>query len=149
RGIDGAVAAATKGHDAVLSPAPTLYFDNRQSAADTEPGRGAIVTIEDVYKFNPMPSALPPDQRHHILGIQANIWTEHIRTEQRVDYMAFPRAAAVAEVGWSPAEGLDWSRFRERLFDQMGRYDMLGVDAFNAALQRSSYQLRSCTRKVL
>jgi N-acetyl-beta-hexosaminidase len=159
RGIDGALAAASAGHDAVLSPAPALYFDNRQSASDTQPGGGTVITLESVYKFNPMPASLPTEQRHHILGVQANVWTEHIRTEQRVEYMAFPRVAAVAEVGWSAAESLDWNGFLARLPDQMSRYRMLGIHAFSdpstamaagqPRLRRSSHQLQSCTHEIL
>jgi hexosaminidase len=161
RGIDGALAAAAAGHDSVLSPAPTLYFDNRQSTADTQPGRASVISLQDVYKFNPMPPSLPVDQRHHILGVQANVWTEHIRTEERVEYMTFPRAAAVAEVGWSAPERLDWDGFLARLPDQMNRYKMLGIHAYveQAAAapagqpqphpKRSSHELRSCTNEIL
>lgn len=156
RGIDGALAAAAAGHDAVLSPAPTLYLDNRQSAADTQPGRGTVITLEDVYKFDPMPASLSRDEQHHILGVQANVWTEHIRTEQRVEYMTFPRAAAVAEVGWSAAGSLDWNGFLARLPDQMNRYRRLGIHAFTEQpasqaprLRRSSHQLQSCTHEIL
>ncbi|MBV8805664.1 MAG: beta-N-acetylhexosaminidase, partial [Sinobacteraceae bacterium] len=159
RGIDGALTAAAAGHDAVLSPAPTLYLDHLQSATDTQPGNAAVITLEDVYKFDPMSPSLPPEQRHHILGVQANIWTEHIRTDQRVEYMAFPRAAAVAEVGWSAAGSLDWNGFRARLPDQMNRYQQLGIHAYTdppaavasdaTRLRRSSHQLQSCTNKVL
>jgi N-acetyl-beta-hexosaminidase len=162
RGIDGALAAAAAGHDAVLSPAPTLYLDHRQSATDTQPGGALPITLEDIYKFDPMPPSLPTEQRHHILGVQANIWTEHIRTEQRVEYMAFPRAAALAEVGWSAAGSLDWKRFLARLPDQMGRYDMLGIHAFKATadvaqaeaaqrepLIRSTYRLQTCSKEIV
>jgi hexosaminidase len=161
RGIEGALAAAAAGHDSVLSPAPTLYFDKRQSAADTQPGRPSVITLEDVYEFNPMPPSLALEQRHHILGVQANVWTEHIRTEERVEYMTFPRAAAVAEVGWSAPERLDWNGFLARLPDQMNRYKMLGIHAYADAdhiaampagephLKRSSHELRSCTNEIL
>jgi hexosaminidase len=174
RGIDGALAAATAGHDAILSPSPTLYFDNRQSDSDTQPGRGHVVSLEDVYRFDPMPASLPPDQRQHILGVQANIWTEHIRTEDRVEYMTFPRAAALAEVGWTAADRLsplgipslaarlDWDGFAARLPQQMKRYALLAIrastsDAASIApqvaaaprLQRSSHELKSCTDKVV
>jgi hexosaminidase len=159
RGIDGALAAAAAGHDSVLSPAPTLYFDNRQSAADRQPGRASVITLQDVYKFNPMPAALQLDQQHHILGVQANVWTEHIRTEQRVEYMTFPRAAAVAEVGWSAPERLDWNGFLARLPDQMNRYKMLGIHAYSDQIaaapgsepnrKRSSHELRSCTNEIV
>jgi len=160
RGIEGALAAAAAGHDSVLSPAPTLYFDNRQSTADTQPGRVSVVALQDVYKFNPMPASLPADQQHHILGVQGNVWTEHIRTEQRVEYMTFPRAAAVAEVGWSAPERMDWDSFLARLPDQMNRYRMLGIHAFSEQaaasasvgeqhLKRSSHELHSCTSAIL
>ncbi|MBS0420915.1 MAG: family 20 glycosylhydrolase [Proteobacteria bacterium] len=159
RGVDGAYSAAAAGHDAVLSPSPTLYFDNRQSATDTQPGRGHVTSLEDVYKFDPMPASLAPDQRQHILGLQANIWTEHIRTEKRVEYMAFPRVAAVAEVGWSPAASLNWNDFLARLPEQRRRYESMGITAYPGASQvedasrpvagLSSHQLKSCTDKVL
>lgn len=158
RGIDGALAAAAADHDAVLSPQPTLYFDNRQAAFDTQPGRGRVVSLEDVYRFEPMPPSLSARQRQHMLGVQANVWTEHIRTEQRVEYMTFPRAAAVAEVGWSPAQNLSWEGFLRRLPDQMNRYRMLGIHASDDQLtpvaaapgmKRSSHQLSTCTDKLV
>jgi hexosaminidase len=162
RGVDGAYAAAAAGHDAVLSPSPTLYFDNRQAAFDTQPGRGHVVSLEDVYKFAPLPASLAPELRPHILGIQANIWTEHIRTEERVEYMTFPRAAAVAEVGWSAAGRLDWGDFLSRLPEQMWRYQKVGIHPSRDALRDdvlhhavpearvlSSHELKSCTDKVV
>src|SRR5258708_5770239 len=101
-GVAGAHTAALAGNDAILAPWPTLYFDNRQSALPTEPpGRLKVVSLEDVYGFEPHDAALNDSQRHHVLGIQANLWTEHIQTEERVQWMALPRAAAVAELGWS------------------------------------------------
>jgi hexosaminidase len=128
RGINGALVAARSGHDAVLSPAPTLYFDHRQSANQHyPPGRGNVVPIEAVYAFDPLPLGLTPEEQKHILGVQGHIWTEHIRTEERVEYMAWPRGAAVAEVGWSPRERRDWRGFLDRLVPQFRRYRALGV----------------------
>ena len=155
RGIQGAVAAAEAGHDTVLSPAPTLYFDNRPlNTAHT--GRGPVVSIEDVYRFDPAPSALNDAQRAHILGVQANLWTEHVRTEDRAQYMFFPRAAAIAEVGWSPAARIDWQSFSARLPDQLARYRALGVGFAQAPEavaeqpgRRTSYELESCSQKIL
>ncbi|WP_332771350.1 family 20 glycosylhydrolase [Phenylobacterium sp.] len=127
RGIDGAIIAAKLGHDAVLSPAPTLYLDNRQSAApDEPPGRGQVVSLKTVYDFDPMPAALDDDERPHILGVQANLWTEHVRTEQRAAMMLFPRAAALAEIAWAPAARRDWNGFADRLPAQLARYRALG-----------------------
>jgi hexosaminidase len=154
RGLDGAIAAAAAGHDAVLTPGPTLYFDNRPLDAP-RPGRGRIVSVQDVYQFNPAPDALTQGQRRHILGVQANIWTEHIRTEPRVEYMTFPRAAAVAEVAWSPAARIDWTSFSQRLQAQLQRYDALGVayaqpePAAQAEGARTSHQLSLCTDRLV
>ncbi len=155
RGIEGAVAAAAAGHDAVLSPAPTLYFDNRPlHTAHT--GRGPVVSIEDVYRFNPVPSALGEAQRTHIIGVQANLWTEHVRTEERAEYMMFPRAAAIAEVGWSQAARIDWTSFSARLPAQLARYQSLGVGFARAPEpiaerpgQRTSHELAPCSEKIL
>lgn len=135
RGIEGALTAANAGHDTVLSPSPTLYLDHVQGdTPDDSPGRGGIVSLEEVYRFDPMPEALPDNRRRHVLGLQGNIWTEHIRTEKRVEYMTFPRAAAIAEVGWSPARKLSWEGFVARLPHQMSRYQALGIDASEDAL---------------
>ncbi len=130
RGVDGAVTAAHAGHDTVLSPSPTLYLDHVQSDAPNDPpGRGGVITAEDIYRFNPLPATLTPDEASHVLGLQADLWTEHIRTPERVEFMTFPRVAALAEVGWSPAERLDWPAFVERLVPQYGRYRTLGIRA--------------------
>jgi hexosaminidase len=157
RGIQGAVAAAAAAHDAVLAPAPTLYLDNRPLNTAFPPGRGPVVSIEDVYRFDPAPAALTEEQRRHILGVQANLWTEHVRTEDRAEYMFFPRAAAIAEVGWSPAERIDWQSFSARLPEQLARYRALGVGFAQApeALaerpgRRTSHELESCgSQKIL
>ena len=130
RGIDGAIAAAKAGHDTVLSPHPTLYLDNRQSASWEEPtGRGLIVTLKDVYAFDPAPAQLNPDERKHILGVQANVWTEHMQTDQRMLLMAFPRAIALAERAWTREEDANWDDFARRLPAEMARLKVLGVTA--------------------
>lgn len=130
RGIDGAIAAAKAGHDTVLSPHPTLYLDNRQSASPDEPtGRGRIVSLKDVYGFDSAPSQLSAEERRHVLGVQANVWTEHMQTDARMQVMAFPRAVALAERGWTPEEGVDWNDFARRLPAEMARLKILGVTA--------------------
>ena len=140
-GVDGAVAAARAGHDAVLAPAPTLYFDNRQSDRPQEPpGRGAVVSLRDVYAFDPAPASLSADERRHILGLQANLWTEHVRTESRAEAMIFPRLAAVAETGWSPASDKSWDGFARRLPAMLTRYRGLGLNADGSALAVSAVQ---------
>jgi len=155
RGIEGAITAAAANHDAVLSPAPTLYLDNRPLDW-ARPGRGPVVSLEDVYRFDPAPAALTEAQRAHILGVQANLWTEHVRTEDRAEYMFFPRAAAIAEVGWSPATQIDWQSFSARMTAQLDRYQSLGIGyarmpetVAERPGHRTSYELESCTKKIL
>jgi hexosaminidase len=127
RGIDGAIAAAKAGHDTVLSPAPDLYFDHWQSPGDISPGRSNTLSLKDVYQFDPEPDSIAAEQRKHILGLQANLWAEMMRTESRVTYMTFPRIAALAEVAWSPATRIDWDDFQKRLEKQLPRYTSLGI----------------------
>jgi hexosaminidase len=155
RGIEGAITAAASGHDAVLSPAPTLYLDNRPLDWP-RPGRGPVVSLENVYRFDPAPAALTEAQRAHILGVQANLWTEHVRTEDRAEYMIFPRAAALAEVGWSPAAKIDWQSFSARMTAQLERYQSLGIGfarmpeaVAERPGHRTSYELESCSQKIL
>jgi hexosaminidase len=155
RGIEGAITAAAADHDAVLSPAPTLYLDNRP-VDWARPGRGPVVSLEDVYRFDPAPAALTEPQRAHILGVQANLWTEHVRTEERAEYMFFPRAAAIAEVGWSPAAQIDWQSFSARMTAQLERYQSLGIKFAQAPAavaerpgHRTSYELEACSKKIL
>ena len=142
-GVSGAHAAALAGNDAILAPWPTLYFDNRQSALPTEPpGRLKVVSLQDVYRFEPRDAALSDIQRRHVLGIQANLWTEHMQTEERVEWMALPRVAALAEVGWSAAERRRWPDFLERLVPLFARYRAFGLNyadsVFAPAAQISS-----------
>jgi hexosaminidase len=162
RGIAGAVTAARAGHDAVLSPWPTLYLDNRVSVRqDKPPGRGRVVPVEEIYAFDPLPPDLTPEERTRILGVQGNIWTEHIRTEDRVEFMTWPRGAAIAEIGWSPRERRDWRGFAERLVPQFRRYEALSVRAapLDLALgapiaetlsnRRTSHQLKLCSDRLV
>jgi hexosaminidase len=158
RGLDGAIIAAKLGHDTVLAPAPIYYFDNRQTpGADGPPGRGFLLTLKNVYDFDPMPVTLSPSERSHVLGVQAQLWSEHIRTEERVSYMAFPRALAIAETGWSPAGRKDWPDFVRRVNTEAARAQALGEvsgpgpDApapAPSADSRASQELRLCSSNI-
>lgn len=153
RGIDGAIAAASAGHDTVLSPGPTLYFDNRPFAAPV-PGRARIVSVEDVYHFDPAPEQLTEAQRKHVLGVQANLWTEHIRTEERVEYMAFPRLAALSEVAWSAPGHIAWKDFSRRLPAQLERYRAMSIKfaepppGGRPATRIASHDLTLCSESI-
>lgn len=134
RGVDGAIKAAKAGHDAVLSPDPILYINNRQGfGPDEPPGRGHLVDLKSVYGFDPIPGAVPAEQQHHILGLQANLWTEHVRTEARASWHFFPRASAVAELGWSKPQARDFAGFVDRLVPQMDRMKALGLASSTSA----------------
>jgi hexosaminidase len=159
RGVEGAIAAAASGHDTVLSPAPTLYLDFRQGSGPNEPaGRAPVTTLQEVYRFDPLPGSLV-QQQSHVLGVQANLWTEHVRTEADAAYMTWPRAAALAEVGWSPPERIGWNGFMERLGAEFERYRLLGVhfsdDVFAPARQVGPFErhysqdLETCTKASL
>jgi hexosaminidase len=133
RGVEGAIQAAAKGHQTVLSPAPTLYLDHLQTAAaDAPPGRGGIITVRDVYEFDPLPDSLASN-RNLVLGLQGNLWTEHVRTEQRAAYMTWPRAAAIAELGWSAPQNREWNDFARRLPGGVIRMQALGIAAASDA----------------
>ena len=127
-GTAGAREAAIRGNDTVLAPDPQLYFDHRQSSLGGEPpGRVAVLSVEDVYDFAAQDPTLSEAQQRHVLGLQAEIWTEHISTERRLQWMALPRAAALAEVGWS-AQPRNWPDFLHRLPQMFARYRSAGID---------------------
>ncbi|MFF4753053.1 beta-N-acetylhexosaminidase [Streptomyces sp. NPDC002514] len=132
RGYQGGIAAARAGHDVVVCPEQHVYLDHRQAAGPDEPVPiGFVRTLEDVYRFEPVPPELDARQAEHVLGTQANLWTEVMENHARVDYQAFPRLAAFAEVAWSrlpaPAER-DFAGFERRMTAHYRRLDALGVD---------------------
>ncbi|MHB8478533.1 MAG: beta-N-acetylhexosaminidase [Steroidobacteraceae bacterium] len=128
-GIAGAHRAAAAGNDTILAPDPALYFDHRQSTLPAEPpGRLQVISLEDVYRFEPHDATLDVGQQSHVLGVQGNLWTEHIKTAERLQWMALPRAAALAEVGWSAAPRRRWTDFLERLVPMLARYRAFGLN---------------------
>ena len=134
RGTRGAIDAAKLGHDVVLSPAPTLYLDNLESRRGDEPsGRLALQSLENVYRFEPVPTQLTAQEATHVLGAQANLWTEYKRSPHEVEQAIFPRALALAELDWSPRESRDWAGFLARLPADMERVERLGLSASDSA----------------
>jgi len=129
RGVDGGIAAAAAGHDVIMSPTTAVYFDYYQSE-DTEnepPAIGGYVPIEHVYAFDPM-QGVPADKFMHVLGGQGNIWTEYMPTEDQVEYMVYPRAAALAEALWTaPAFPRRYDAFARRLRGHLPRLDALDI----------------------
>ena len=128
RGTEGGIEAAKTGHDVVMSPASDLYLDYLQTHSPNEPpGRPAIIPLKQVYAFEPVPAALDSAQARHILGLQANAWSEHMRTFARVQHNLFPRLAAVAETGWSPKARKDYPGLLARLPAELARWNAQGV----------------------
>ncbi|MFG1923156.1 beta-N-acetylhexosaminidase [Cryptosporangium sp. NPDC048952] len=128
RGSTGTVAAARRGHDVVACPDDLVYLDYRQSELPDEPIPVSIpLAVADVYAFDPVPAELTPDEARHVLGGQANVWTEHADSPRTIDYLVFPRLCAVAEALWSSAER-DFPDFDRRLRHHLARLDALGVE---------------------
>lgn len=131
RGYAGGIAAAEAGHDVVMCPEQHVYLDYRQAADGQEPVPIAYVrSLEDVYRFEPVPPKLSERAAAHVLGAQANMWTEVTENQDRVDYQVFPRLAAFAEVVWSrqPApQERDFAGFEARMAAHRARLDALGV----------------------
>ncbi|MEU3824397.1 beta-N-acetylhexosaminidase [Streptomyces sp. NPDC029080] len=131
RGYAGGIAAARAGHDVVMCPEQYVYLDHRQAPGEDEPVPiGFVRTLEDVYRFEPVPAGLTEEEARRVLGTQANVWTEAMEDAARVDYQTFPRLAAFAEVAWSslpaPAER-DFAGFERRMAAHYRRLDALGV----------------------
>lgn len=116
RGEEGGIKAANAGHDVIMTPGGYLYFDGYQTDPRTQPEAiGGYLPLEKVYSYNPIPKDIKEDKKKHIIGAQANIWTEYIPTYQQVEYMAFPRALALSEVVWTDQEQKSWKDFQKRL----------------------------------
>jgi hexosaminidase len=130
RGMEGGIQAAQMGHDVIMTPTAYCYFDYYQTQyTDEEPlAIGGYVPIEKVYSFEPAPGILTEEQKAHILGVQANLWTEYIETAEHVDYMVMPRIAALAEVQWVEPEKREYEAFLTRLPRLVGLYDKLGYN---------------------
>ncbi|HEX6317109.1 MAG TPA: family 20 glycosylhydrolase [Gemmatimonadaceae bacterium] len=128
RGTSGGIAAAREGHDVVMSPNSHLYFDYYQGDARYEPlAIGGMLPLERVYAYEPVPDSLTPDQARHILGAQANLWSEYLKTPQAIEFMLWPRALALAELAWSSKEARDWNSFVARLPGALRALDRLNV----------------------
>ncbi|QNE41965.1 family 20 glycosylhydrolase (plasmid) [Hymenobacter sp. NBH84] len=116
RGESGGIEAARQGHDVVMTPGKPVYFDQYQAGPAGEPlAIGGFNTLKNVYDYEPVPKELTAAQAQHVLGAQANLWTEYITTVNQVEYMVLPRMLALAEVVWSPKEKRSWEGFSARL----------------------------------
>jgi hexosaminidase len=119
RGVEGGIAAARQGHDAIMTPGSHCYFDYYQADQEFEPvAIGGLITLKKVYSYDPVPEELSREEARHILGAQGNLWTEYIPTPSQAEYMAVPRMIALAEVTWTLPERKDWQDFQIRMTEQ-------------------------------
>jgi hexosaminidase len=129
RGVEGGITAAKAGHDVVMAPTSHTYFDYYQSQDSGEPLAAAkLLPLEKVYEFDPVPGELGAADASRVLGAQGQLWSEYLTSPGHVEYMAFPRLTALAEVVWSPKERKSYTDFLNRLASHEVRLKHLNVN---------------------
>lgn len=131
-GEAGGIAAAKAGHDAIMTPGDYCYFDHSQSTNEDSVTFGGYTPLEKVYSYEPVPAGLSAKDARHIIGAQANVWTEYITNESKLEYTIFPRMAALAEVLWTPKQKRDWKSFEQRIPGIFDSYKANGINFSNA-----------------
>lgn len=135
RGIEGGIAAAKERHNVIMTPGNFCYLDHYQAEAKTQPiAIGGFTDLAESYSYEPTPAELSADEAKHILGVQGNVWTEYMKTPAYVQYMVWPRATALAEVGWTSKEGKNFEDFSKRMEIHKKRLDFLSVNYFGAPI---------------
>ncbi len=150
RGVTGGIEAAKQGNDVIMTPGSHCYFDHYQGPPKEEPlAWGGYTPLSKVYTFDPVVETMSETEAKHVLGGQANLWSEYLPTEQQSEYMIFPRLAALSETLWSPKALRDWNSFSKRLENMFKRYDLLGINyAKSAYLVMHDAQINIDTREV-
>jgi hexosaminidase len=132
RGEEDGIDAVAAGHDVVMAAQDWLYFDRPYSSSPAEPfGFPGVTSVEKVYLYDPVPAAIPPGERHHVLGAQCELWTEFVPTPEHAEYMYFPRVSAFAEAVWiteTPAQPKSYEEFVPRLRRHLQRLAAIGVN---------------------
>ena len=113
RGTEGGMKAIEQGHDVIFTPTQYCYFDYKQDEAQYKPV-GKFLPLEKVYSFDPMVEGISKEDEHHVLGLQGNLWTEHVLEDWHAEMQIYPRLFAISEVGWTMAENKDWPAFERR-----------------------------------
>ncbi|MDD5150836.1 MAG: family 20 glycosylhydrolase [Flavobacterium sp.] len=150
RGTQGGIEAAEQGHDVVMTPGTHCYFDHYQGPQNEEPlAFGGYTPLSKVYEFDPVVPTMTPEEAKHILGGQANLWSEYIPTTQQSEYMIFPRIAALAETLWSSKEARNWNDFTNRLPSLLKRYDYLGINYAKSAYLITATSTADLDKKIV
>lgn len=131
RGTEGGVQAMNQGHDVIMSPGRYCYLDHTQDAPHLEPESiGGYLPLDTVYTYEPVEPCMPADGLHHLLGVQANLWSEYVATDAHAEYMYWPRAFAIAETGWSLPQNKDLQDFRRRALNALQLLRARGYSTF-------------------
>jgi hexosaminidase len=129
RGEEGGIAAAKQNHDVIMTPGNWCYFDHYQDTSKSEPlAIGNYTPVKEVYSYEPIPPSLSKEEAKHVLGAQANVWTEYIPNSDHLEYMVYPRASAMAEVLWSPQSARNYDNFLLRMKEHFERLDEWNVN---------------------
>jgi hexosaminidase len=129
RGEKGGIAAAKEHHFVVMTPGEYCYLDHYQADPKNEPlAIGGYLPLKKVYSYEPIPASLTEEESKYVMGAQGNVWTEYMKTPQQVEYMVYPRAAALAEAVWSPKGPKDFENFKSRLIRLTKFYDIFGIN---------------------
>ena len=132
RGTEGGIEAMRQGHDVIMSPGKYCYLDHAQDAPFKEPESiGGYLPLENVYGYEPVEASMPSESLHHLIGVQANLWTEYITADEHAEYMYWPRALAIAETGWSRPEAKDYADFKGRVMTALDMLRSMGYSTFD------------------
>lgn len=132
RGTEGGIKAIASGHDVIMSPGRYCYLDHAQDAPFREPESiGGYLPLDSVYVYEPVERSIPADMVHHLKGVQANLWSEYVVTDEHAEYMYWPRAFAVAETAWSQPENKNIDDFRKRALNSLELLKEMGYTVFD------------------
>jgi hexosaminidase len=149
KGLDGALGAAASGYDVVVSSHAALSFNLAQRANGNESVKaGEVLSLGDVYRFDPAPAALGPQDLGRLIGVQGNVWTTPDDNEEEVEALTFPRAAALAEIAWTAPTHLRWAEFQPRMAAMLARYSRMGVRYSDEAFRALAYKRGESGSKV-
>ena len=137
RGTEGGIKAMSMGHDVIMTPGRYCYLDHTQDAPFREPESiGGYLPLDTVYVYEPVEASMPADKIHHLKGLQANLWSEYVVSDEHAEYMYWPRAFAVAETAWSMPENKNLDDFRSRALHAL---EVMKEDGYNVFDLSSEY----------
>ena len=147
RGTEGGIKAMSMGHDVIMTPGRYCYLDHTQDAPFREPESiGGYLPLDTVYVYEPVEASMPADKIHHLKGLQANLWSEYVVSDEHAEYMYWPRAFAVAETAWSKPENKNLDDFRSRALHAL---EVMKEDGYNVFDLSSEYGERKLAQTGL